>query len=170
MKHNNLKIKKGLTLIELIIVIAIIGILTALILPNFMAGRIRARDAAKKTDMRSFKQALQLYYNDYQTYPEANFAGFDILGCGANGVSQCNANNGGSFETTSTTYLKKFPQGFRYYPDNANDTYLIQITLENASDEDMLTSRTKCATECTNTGSSCCNPTAGEAYYCVCPD
>lgn len=169
MKHYFLKTtkpKKGFTLIELIIVIAIIGVLTALIMPNFMAGRIRARDSAKKTDARSVKQAIQMYYNDYQAYPDDASSNTDIDCDSGAGVSAC----GDSFTVSEATYMKQLPTSFRYYEDNANDGYLLQVTLENASDEDMINSRTTCAQECTNTGSACCNPSAGEAFYCVCPD
>jgi len=162
MKHYSKKINSGFTLIELIIVIAIIGILTALIMPNFMAGRIRARDSAKKTDARSFKQALQMYYNDYQQYPAATGSNTNIAGCGASGVSACS----GSFETTSVTYMKSLPIGYRYYEDNINDTYTLEITLENASDEDIIRSQSLCSCPA-GSPATCCTEAAD---YCVCPD
>lgn len=162
MKHLFKKIEAGFTLIELIIVIAIIGILTALIMPNFMAGRIRARDSAKKADLRSFKQALQMYYNDFQVYPEEASMGFDIAGCGVNGDTACNR---ASFET-SVMYMKQLPSGFRYYEDNANDTYVLEITLENASDEDILKSQSLCTCP-SGSPASCCTESTD---YCICPD
>jgi type II secretion system protein G len=162
MKQYHLKSKSGFTLIELIIVIAIIGILTALIMPNFMAGRIRARDSAKKSDLRSFKQALQMYYNDYQSYPAATGSNTNIAGCGVNGTTACS----GTFETTSTSYMKNLPTGYRYYEDNANDTYTLEITLENASDEDIAKSQSLCSCPLGSPG-TCCTETTD---YCICPD
>lgn len=48
-KITNLKISKAFTLIELLIVIAVIGILVAVILPNLIGMRERAQDTKKKT-------------------------------------------------------------------------------------------------------------------------
>ena len=164
------KAKKGFTLIELIIVIAIIGILTALIMPNFMAGRIRARDSAKKADLRSLKQALQMYYNDYQTYP-ASFNGLYIMGCGVDGTSSCNSKTFKTEPPNQVIYMKTIPgTEMRYHKDASSDSYILQIELENESDEDIATSRSNCSQACTDNNSPCCAPTAGENYYCVCPD
>ncbi|HPJ17141.1 MAG TPA: type II secretion system protein [Candidatus Woesebacteria bacterium] len=65
MEHSN----KGFTLIELLVAIGIIATLTAILLPNFMGARERAKDAQKIQDLNSIKSALRLYYNDHQAYP-----------------------------------------------------------------------------------------------------
>lgn len=64
-------IEKGFTLIELMVVVAIIGILTALVTVNLQDARERARDVQRKADVKSVQQALELYKNDHipQTYP-----------------------------------------------------------------------------------------------------
>ena len=54
----------GFTLIELLIVIAIIGILSAMIFPNYMGARERARDAQRKSDLAQIQKALELYKMD----------------------------------------------------------------------------------------------------------
>jgi len=64
-KRNN---EKGFTLIELMIVIAIIGILAAIAIPQFSAYRTRAKNSAANADLRNACTAQEAYYVDYQTY------------------------------------------------------------------------------------------------------
>lgn len=59
----------GFTLVELLVSISIIAVLTAILLPNFMGARERARDAAKIQELNTLKNGLRAYYNDIQAYP-----------------------------------------------------------------------------------------------------
>jgi type IV pilus assembly protein PilA len=59
--------QKGFTLIELMIVIAIIGILAAIAIPQFTQYRKRAYDASAKADLKSAYTAAQAYFNDNPT-------------------------------------------------------------------------------------------------------
>jgi type IV pilus assembly protein PilA len=68
MLRRNLKNTKGFTLIELMIVIAIIGILAAIAIPQFTAYRQRGFNAAAQTDLRNAATAQEAYYTDGQTY------------------------------------------------------------------------------------------------------
>lgn len=72
-KHiqNNTK-KHGFTMIELLIVIAIIGILAVLGISMFSSATKRARDAVRKSDLESIRQALVLYRSDNGTYPQTS--------------------------------------------------------------------------------------------------
>lgn len=65
------KREQGFTLLELLIVIVIIGILAVIIVPGLASGPKRARDAQRKADLRSIKNALETYYNDNGHYPTA---------------------------------------------------------------------------------------------------
>ena len=63
--------KKGFTLIELLVVIAIIGILSAVVLASLNSARAKARDAKRVSDVGQIQNALALYYDSNQHYPQA---------------------------------------------------------------------------------------------------
>ena len=65
------KKEEGFTLIELMIVIAIIGILAAIAIPQFSAYRQRAYISALKTDAHTIANAQEAYYADNDTYSAA---------------------------------------------------------------------------------------------------
>lgn len=60
---------RGFTLIEIMVVIAILGILAALIVPRIVGRTDDARIAAAKTDIATLMQALKLYRLDNARYP-----------------------------------------------------------------------------------------------------
>ena len=60
LRSNN----EGFTLIELMIVIAIIGILAAIAIPNFVSYRRRGYNAAANSDVKNAYTAAQAYFTD----------------------------------------------------------------------------------------------------------
>jgi len=74
------RIQEGFTIIELLIVIAIIGILATLVLTNFQGAQAKGRDTVRKTDINSLYQKLEEYYNDNGGYPDGALDGLDIDG------------------------------------------------------------------------------------------
>jgi len=60
-----LKNIKGFTLIELMIVVAIIGILALIAIPNFISIRAKAYEASAVSMGRNAKVAMEVYYNEH---------------------------------------------------------------------------------------------------------
>ena len=65
----NLSMRKSLTLIELMVVIAIIGILGVVITPVVNKAIRKARDARRIEDFTTVSLAMELYFIDYSEYP-----------------------------------------------------------------------------------------------------
>lgn len=65
MKKSN---KKGFTLVELLVVVAIIGILAAIAIPQFAKYREQAYDSASQADLRTIKLENESFYADYKVY------------------------------------------------------------------------------------------------------
>ncbi|MEK9156250.1 MAG: prepilin-type N-terminal cleavage/methylation domain-containing protein [Patescibacteria group bacterium] len=61
--------RSGFTLVELLVVVAIIGILATVIIINLNSSRVRARDARRMSDTEAIAKALDLYNNDVGHYP-----------------------------------------------------------------------------------------------------
>jgi type II secretion system protein G len=64
--------RKAFTLIELLIVVAIIAILAAIAVPNFLEAQVRSKVSRVKADMRSLATAIESYVVDTNRYPIAS--------------------------------------------------------------------------------------------------
>ena len=60
---------KGFTLVELLVVVAIIGILASIITVSVVGSKAKSRDAKRVADVKNLQLALSLYYSDNSQYP-----------------------------------------------------------------------------------------------------
>ncbi len=81
--NNLVKECKGFSMIEMITVMAIMGIILTLVTVNVNKIRIDSRNAKRISDMQELKTALERYYSDSASYPTSS-AGF-----GWDGVTSC---------------------------------------------------------------------------------
>ncbi len=93
---------KAFTLIELLIVVAIIAILAAIAVPNFLEAQVRSKVSRVKSDQRAVAVAAESYYVDNNVYPPND--------AGPPGTpSQFRLNRIIVF-TTPIAYITSFPQ------------------------------------------------------------
>ena len=71
--------KKGFTLIEILVVVGIIGLLAVFLVPNLLGAQDRAKEAAVKAVMRSVQLAVEAYNMENNTYPVASSLGLKNL-------------------------------------------------------------------------------------------
>lgn len=62
--------RKGFTLIEMSVVVAIIGVLYATVVPMYGQTILRTKETALKSDLHSFRATLNNYYKDHEKWPE----------------------------------------------------------------------------------------------------
>jgi prepilin-type N-terminal cleavage/methylation domain-containing protein len=70
----NLPANAGMTLLELIVVTAVLGILAAIAIQQFQLHRARAIDASMRSDLRNAAMAMESYYGEFLTYPNVTSA------------------------------------------------------------------------------------------------
>jgi len=76
LKKNKInRLNKGYTLLELLVALAIIGLLSSIILSSVNMARKKARDARRLSDMKQLQTALELYYSSYGRYPDGDHDG-----------------------------------------------------------------------------------------------
>ena len=137
--------KAGFTLIELMVVVAIITIILAIVIVSISSARVKGRDGVRKQNLSQISLLLERYYDENGHYPIPH---------GPNSVNTClSASNWGCWDLTSaaplfpTTYISSMPQDplpidtgtactakgsylYAYFSDNGQ-RYILGTALEN---------------------------------------
>lgn len=75
-----LKEQQGFTLVELMIVVAIIGVLSAVAVPNFKKYQAKAKTSEAKVQLAAAYTALQAFYGDFGMYAHClSYMGYDPM-------------------------------------------------------------------------------------------
>jgi type II secretion system protein G len=110
--------ERGFTLIEMMIVVAIIAILVAIMMPNLMRARAQAQTAACEANLREIATALELYQTDHESYPTTS---------GPTNVTSTDPNLGSYIRQTPIDPVN--PSGFYQYqvtnPTSGDASYTI---------------------------------------------
>jgi prepilin-type N-terminal cleavage/methylation domain-containing protein len=157
-------IKKGFTLVELLVVMSILGVLATLVAGGFRSAQMRGRDAQRKSDLKELANALELILSDYGEFPNAS--GNYIAGCPYSlaGGGACLWGEG-ELTDGKTVYFKTVPKDpsssqfyvYRVVPGSNRQKFQLFARLENTQDIDCL------ADDCLNPpvtyscGSGSCN-------------
>lgn len=118
MKKTN---RKGFTLIEILVVVAIIGILAGVVLVGLRGTGPQARDSRRVADLRQVQNGLELYYNKNSAYPpDSDWAGLKTALVGA--AAGLGISNLPQDPTNNATYF------YDYGSDGTS--YVLKATLE----------------------------------------
>jgi prepilin-type N-terminal cleavage/methylation domain-containing protein len=105
MKSNTVK-KQGFTLVEIMIVVAIIGLLAAIAIPNFVKSRTTSQQNACINNLRLIDSSKQQWALEQRQQSSNTPQGSDLqpyLGRGGNGeLPTCPIDTGNSFQTSYT--------------------------------------------------------------------
>lgn len=75
-----IKLKQGFSLVELLVVLAVIAIISGISIFALNDVRIASRDARRKADMETIRSALELYKSDCGSYPVSLSGGSSLTG------------------------------------------------------------------------------------------
>lgn len=120
--------KRGFTLIEMLIVIAIIGMLSTLAAITLGSARVKARDARRMSDLKEIQTALELYYTDENIYPAGN-----NIALGSANYACLNEISGFTTAGCLNPYMDKIPadpKSGNYIYTRSSDSYTVTAALE----------------------------------------
>lgn len=139
------KISSGFTLVELLVVMAIIAVLATVIIGGFRSSQMRGRDSQRKADLKQISNALELFFQDYGRYPPAS--GTLIAACSYNpgtGVGTACSWGSGTMSDGKTTYMRTVSadpltfQNYVYRVSSTFNSFQLFARLENTEDKNCI--------------------------------
>lgn len=133
--------QRGFTLMELMVVMAIMGILITVGLTSYKSVQTKSRDSRRKNNVKQIASALEAYYNDKGKYPGDDGLGA-MVGCGTGDAQTCSC-GGPMQDKNSVLYMPQLPcdpaSGRRYFYDagGSNLSYQLYARIENTEDSDI---------------------------------
>lgn len=131
--------KSGFTLVELLVVISIIGILTMVTVGSFSESQKKSRDAARKANLKSLSDALNLFYADNGSFPDGG-SGVNSIPTLIGNEREFSANYGVG---KTVVYMKKVPKEnsssvkqIVYHVSSTGKAFRLYTNLENDKDKD----------------------------------
>jgi prepilin-type N-terminal cleavage/methylation domain-containing protein len=131
----NIKQKEGFTLIEILIVVAIIAILASVVLVGLGPTQEAGRDARRISDLSEVQNGLELYYNECGFYPGPAQAATPCSAFGSPLTSWSDLS--ASLTGTPGIGVANVPndpssgRSYEYGTDSIGSTYVLEATLEN---------------------------------------
>jgi len=105
---------QGFTLVELIVVVVIIGILSAIAIPSFLSSADKAKQKEASTLLASYAKAAQAYYTENSTWPttKAQLSQFvAVTGCASQNATTCKTAAPLDFSADNTANNWNSPSG-----------------------------------------------------------
>ncbi len=106
LSNRHPKTHHAFSLIEILIVVIVLGILTALVIPKFANAKDSSSDGVRKAHMRAVEKALEQYYGKYDYYPVSHGWSGDAPSYGGKGYTGPD----GYIPGLAPEFLKELPQ------------------------------------------------------------
>ncbi len=124
----------GFTLVELLVVLALIGLLSTLAVILLQSARAKMRDSVRLKDLSLLQNTLDLYYRDRSAFPPAPGNGLVLGGSNSSCLNATGFNSSGC-ENPYLAQVPADPVGQNAYVyTSASSSYAITATLEAQTD------------------------------------
>lgn len=145
-KHNVIVIiKRGFTLIELMLVVGLIMILSVVGIGTYMQATVKSRDAQRKNDLSQLSKAAETFYTDIGRYPLADSENkmYCVIKVGSVVTNtSCGDRLYAVIDGVNTEYIAfpedPVPTQEYVYTSSDGQTFAIYTAIENLNDRDLL--------------------------------